>query len=300
MDFSLRRTLALGARFCRPSLRHRRSFSKHKTACLATGAFVLAGFTSLGAVHSPNKRGPRGFGSSARRGTDAILVANALLFVVQLISKGLLLALGAKVNPLIAAGQYWRLLTCGFLHNSVTHLLINCYSLNNIGPYAEAISGTPRFLAIYMLSTIAGSLASMWKTPNPSVGASGAIFGLGGAVAMFFWRHRREFGKVSDQALRDLGMALAVNFVYGLSGHIDQWGHVGGLAGGALLAWLLGPRLIRQPPLLNPATGTGGPLLPKGRGSGRTSADTWLDQPPIPVLADRTPKNSPYFFLQLS
>ena len=80
-----------------------------------------------------------------------------------------------QVNSAIAAGQYWRLITPAFLHANVMHLAINCYSLNNIGPAAEMWCGPRRFAAVYGISAVAGTVASYVATPNPSVGASGAL-----------------------------------------------------------------------------------------------------------------------------
>lgn len=127
------------------------------------------------------------------------------------------------------------------------HLATNNYALSNLGPLVERLSGTKRFAVVYVASAVAGTLASYAATPVASVGASGAIFGLGGALAVFFWRHRDYFGKASDAVLAQLGQSLAVNVVMGLVvSNVDNWGHAGGLAGGAATALLLGPRMVRR------------------------------------------------------
>lgn len=130
------------------------------------------------------------------------------------------------------------------------------------------MSGRPRFLAVYTLSAIAGTAASYAFTKAPSVGASGAIFGLGGALAVFFHRHRQYFGKASDAVLASLGQSLAINVAMGLiTANVDNWGHAGGLAGGALTALLLGPRLVVDRPPKGPAVA--------------------YDRPPIGLLAGK-------------
>ena len=78
------------------------------------------------------------------------------------------------MNSAITAGQYWRLITPAFLHANLMHLAVNCYSLNNIGPAAEMWCGPRRFAAVYGISAVAGTVASYFASPNPSVGASGA------------------------------------------------------------------------------------------------------------------------------
>jgi len=80
-----------------------------------------------------------------------------------------------QVNSAITAGQYWRLITPAFLHANLMHLAVNCYSLNNIGPAAEMWCGPRRFAAVYGISAVAGTVASYFASPNPSVGASGGV-----------------------------------------------------------------------------------------------------------------------------
>eukprot|EP00197_Chlamydomonas_leiostraca_P007864 CAMPEP_0202860592 /NCGR_PEP_ID=MMETSP1391-20130828/2243_1 /ASSEMBLY_ACC=CAM_ASM_000867 /TAXON_ID=1034604 /ORGANISM="Chlamydomonas leiostraca, Strain SAG 11-49" /LENGTH=299 /DNA_ID=CAMNT_0049539791 /DNA_START=224 /DNA_END=1123 /DNA_ORIENTATION=- len=187
------------------------------------------------------------FGHPARKGTDMLLVLNAACFVLQWLSKDVLTYWGAKVNALISAGQWWRLLTPTFLHSSVFHLCINSYALNSIGPHVELVGGHARFGAVYAVSALTGTLASFVFTPSPSLGSSGALFGLGGALALFYWRHREVLGAHSDAMLRSLGITAAVNLAYSVwARNIDNWGHLGGLVGGALVGWLLGPNLIRD------------------------------------------------------
>ncbi len=179
--------------------------------------------------------------------TVGLIVVTVIVFIAQYASMSLLngdivLALGAKSNAAISAGQYWRLITPIFIHANLLHLFVNCYSLYVIGPPVEAPFGYARFLIIYLLSGVAGVVLSFALSPNISVGASGAIFGLVGALAEYLFRHRERFGRMGRQRLMNLLVIIGINLAFGLtSRQIDNWGHLGGLAGGALLGWLIGP-----------------------------------------------------------
>jgi membrane associated rhomboid family serine protease len=94
---------------------------------------------------------------------------------------------------------------------------------------------------IYFFSGIAGSIASYLFNPSPSLGASGAIFGLIGALAVFLFRHRRLLGPVGRSMLSNVIFIIVLNLAISFSPQIDLWGHIGGLTAGAALAWLLGP-----------------------------------------------------------
>ncbi|PPS08042.1 hypothetical protein GOBAR_AA12587 [Gossypium barbadense] len=147
----------------------------------------------------------------------------------------------AKVSPLtdeipIEKGQTWRLATYSLLHANV-----NCYSLNSVGPTVENLSGSRRFLAVYLASAISSAATSYWFCKAPAVGASGAIFGLVGSVAVFVMRHR---GMIRDakEDLQHIAQVIFLNMVIGLmSRGIDNWDHLGGSLGGAAVSWLVGP-----------------------------------------------------------
>ncbi len=100
-----------------------------------------------------------------------------------------LIDVGAKVNEAIAIGQTWRLFTAMFIHIGVFHLLVNLYALYALGPLVEGYFGHARFLAIYLVGGLFGSLASYAFSDAVSAGASGAIFGLAGAITVFFTVH---------------------------------------------------------------------------------------------------------------
>ncbi len=148
-----------------------------------------------------------------------------------------LIALGAKVNSLIAAGEYWRLLTCMFLHGGLIHLAVNMYSLYAVGPVIEGFFGKKKYLAIYFIAGICSSLLSFYMTPEVSVGASGAIFGVLGACLVFAVKMKDRIGK---QFLTNVVTVIAVNLFLGFSvSMVDNFGHIGGLAGGIASSFLL-------------------------------------------------------------
>jgi rhomboid protease GluP len=185
--------------------------------------------------------------------TQIIIAVTVLVFIAQYVSQStlgvdLVLLYGAKSNAAIAAGQYWRLITPIFIHANLLHIFVNMYSLYIIGPPVEAPYGYARFLLIYFLSGIAGVVLSFALSPNPSIGASGAIFGLVGALSEYFFRHRHRFGQMGRRQLTNLLVVIGLNLVFGLTAsQIDNWGHLGGLAGGFVLSWLIGPDFALDP-----------------------------------------------------
>lgn len=181
--------------------------------------------------------------SSGRACTNILLGLIILTYVGQIVSQGKVTVWGAKVNSLIKEGQIWRLITSSFLHADIVHLLVNCYSLNSVGPAVEKLSGPKRFFAVYTASAIASSTVSYYLCKAPAVGASGAIFGLVGSFAVFVLRHKNLI-RGGQQSLFQIARVIAINMVLGLmSRGIDNWGHMGGLIGGVSLSWLLGPAL---------------------------------------------------------
>jgi membrane associated rhomboid family serine protease len=131
----------------------------------------------------------------------------------------------------VADGEYYRLLTAAFLHENVVHIALNMYALYLFGPPVEAALGRIRFLALYLLSALGGSaLSYAFAAPNqPSLGASGAVFGLLGAFLVV----NRKLGRDTSSVM----VLLAINFVFGLLvPRIDWRAHLGGLIAGTLCA----------------------------------------------------------------
>jgi rhomboid protease GluP len=177
--------------------------------------------------------------------TYALVGITVFIYLLQLGSETLMgvdvpAQFGVKNNPLIASGQLWRLFTPMFLHGSILHIAFNMYALSKIGPRLERYYGHWRFLALYFLSGFGGNVFSMMFTEAPSLGSSTAIFGLIGAQGVFFYHNRALFGAATRTALNGIIMIAAVNLIIGLNPGIDNWGHIGGLVGGVIFAWLGG------------------------------------------------------------
>ncbi|KAL3382399.1 hypothetical protein AABB24_002108, partial [Solanum stoloniferum] len=197
-------------------------------------------------IQNSYSKSSRSFFSSERKWTNIFLALNILIYIAQVATDGKLLFWGAKINSLIDKGQLWRLITSSFLHTNIVHLMVNCYSLNSVGPGVEKVSGPKRYVALYLTSAIASSAMSYWLSKAPAVGASGAIFGLVGSFAVFVLRHRGMV-KGTEGDLRYIANVIVLNLAIGLmTKGIDNWGHLGGLIGGAATSWLLGPAWMIQ------------------------------------------------------
>jgi rhomboid protease GluP len=172
-----------------------------------------------------------------------ICIAVYLLQMLSQLALGgdLLLAMGAKINSYILAGQIWRLVTPIFLHGSILHIAFNMYALYAIGLALEQQYGYARYLALFLLSGFAGNVASFLFSPNASVGSSTAIFGLLAAQGVFVWQNRKFFGNRAKSILINTVTIAGINLILGLTPGIDNWGHLGGLVGGAIFAALAGP-----------------------------------------------------------
>jgi membrane associated rhomboid family serine protease len=182
--------------------------------------------------------------TSEPRLTYLLIGANVLLFVLTNRLGGGLgggpFGLGGDLNslgqrlalygPAIAHGQYERLVTSAFIHIGPLHLALNMYMLYLLGGVLERYAGTFRFAAIYLVSALAGSFGALLLSPNAfTAGASGAIFGLMGAL--FVLERQRGIALLGGS----IGGLILINllFTFGVNG-ISKGGHLGGLAGGAL------------------------------------------------------------------
>jgi rhomboid protease GluP len=194
--------------------------------------------------------------------TWGLLAAIVLVYVLSCLlsgslyqpTLGALIVLGAKENSLIEAGQLWRLLTATFLHGNLVHIFFNGYALYALGPESERIYRVPRFLAIYFLAGLGGSVVSYLFSPAPSVGASGAIFGLMGALGVFYYLNRRLFGEGGRMQVQNIVAIAVINLLIGFAspGIIDNFGHLGGLVAGLVAGYALAPRLAVETDLYPP------------------------------------------------
>lgn len=150
-----------------------------------------------------------------------------------------LLLFGANLDALTKNGDYYRLLTSVFLHIGIMHLLCNMYSLYIIGKEVENVFGKVKYLIIYLLSGIAGSILSLAFNHNTiCAGASGAIFGLLGALLYFGYYYRPYLGATLTRSIIPV---IAINLIVGfLDSGIDNSAHIGGLVGGLLVAMAVG------------------------------------------------------------
>ncbi len=172
----------------------------------------------------------------------------------------LLLIWGAKDNIAIAAGdQYYRFISMMFLHAGLLHLLFNTMALVSIGSDIEKLCGTQRFLGIYLVGGFAGGVASYLFSPNPAVGASGAIFALIGAELVYILRNRRLYGAQARPLLANVLFTALLNIGIGFTvPNIDNMAHIGGLCGGIICGYLLTPQMV---PVWQPD----GSVVPAGR-----------------------------------
>jgi len=150
-----------------------------------------------------------------------------------------LLDFGAKAAPYIFyRGEWWRLITAGFLHGGLLHILMNSWVLFDLGPQVNEAYGTPRFLSIYLISSVTGFLASLYFSPAVSIGASAGLCGLIGAMIALGTRTRSAWGAaIRRQYVQWMIYLLIFGLV--ISG-VDNAAHLGGLAGGFVVAYLAG------------------------------------------------------------
>lgn len=176
--------------------------------------------------------------------TYILIAINVIVFVISNLVPDVI-QFGAQINPAIAQGEYYRLLTAMFLHSGIFHIGFNMLSLFFVGRAIEVFYGKWRYLLIYFLSGIAGGVLFYFTSPGgTAVGASGAIFGVFGALGVFYIVNRRSLGIYGRGAIGNWLFWIGLNLVFGLSDpNIALFAHIGGLIAGMILAFLLVPRL---------------------------------------------------------
>lgn len=198
--------------------------------------------------------------------TYALIAINVLVFVAM-VASGVsftqptpldVLNWGADYGPLtVGAHQWWRLLTSCFLHFGIIHIGFNMYVLYQIGPFIETAFGRVRYLLIYFFAGLGGSVVSVWVHPMAvGAGASGAIFGLYGAVFGFLLRNRRSLDpEATKRIAKSAGIFVLYNVVYGsITRTTDLSAHFGGLVTGFVVGMLLvRPRAVAQPKFTSPS-----------------------------------------------
>ena len=182
--------------------------------------------------------------------TYTIIGINILLYMVSAflgsniidMDMQTLVDMGALYGPLVVLkGEWWRLFTAMFLHGGMTHILMNMFSLYLIGRGMEMYFRPKSYVTIYLFSGLLGGLASLYMHPNSvGIGASGAIFGVFGALAGFFLAHRDKIREQSKAFMKDFGVVLGLNLVLGLSiPSIDVSAHIGGLIVGVIGGFMI-------------------------------------------------------------
>jgi membrane associated rhomboid family serine protease len=185
--------------------------------------------------------------------TPVLVGLNMLVFIIMAASgvspfdpKVLdVLRWGADFGPQTTSGQWWRLLTCIFIHFGIIHILFNMWVLAVAGPLVERMVGHIGFLVLYLVGGLCGSIASLlWNPLVVSAGASGAIFGIYGALLGLLLRQHHSIPPKGFAQLRSSGLGfLFYNLIYGMmQAHVDSAAHIGGLAGG-----FLGGIVLSQP-----------------------------------------------------
>lgn len=179
-------------------------------------------------------------GFRATPATYVLIALNVVVFLAEIASgsggfgeqRGSMIVDFALFGPSVAEGEWYRLITSGFLHASIIHIGFNMFLLLILGRLLEPALGTPRFLALYFASMLAGSFGALALEPDAlTVGASGAVFGLAGATFII------ARGRGMDALAGEIGFLILFNLVLGfLLPRISAGGHLGGLAGGVLCA----------------------------------------------------------------
>lgn len=180
--------------------------------------------------------------------TYVILGLNVFIFALMTTAGGsknvdVLLSFGASYGSYFRAGQYWRLVMPMFLHIGFAHLAVNMFALCVLGAFLEPLYGYGRFALLYVISGMGGALLSMEASSHIAAGASGAIFGIAGAMLVTGLLHPgvvpRRWKNVFGAGIL---AAIVVELIFGrFIQHIDNWAHLGGLVVGLLLGWLIPP-----------------------------------------------------------
>jgi rhomboid protease GluP len=182
--------------------------------------------------------------------TYTLITINFLVFLAMVV-KGIsfmdptaeqVLPWGANFAPMTLNGDWWRLITACFLHFGIIHIAMNMFILFQVGVFTEKIFGHVRYLVLYLLAGIVGNIAGLYIHPTTvSAGASGAVFGVYGALLAFLLVQRGTVPKSSSLPIaKSAGIFLAYNLIYGLSNaHTDMTAHVGGLISGFIVGGLL-------------------------------------------------------------
>jgi|SRR5437868_430537 len=213
------------------------------------------GVSSMDARNPPSAQATQRT-ASPPSATIALIAINVVVFLIM-VARGVsltapttlqMLQWGANFGPLTLGTQPWRILTATFLHIGIVHLLVNMWSLWVLGLPTERLLGRWTFFAAYFISGLSGSIASLWWSPvRISAGASGAIFGLLGTLIALMYLGKLPLPKeVINRNLKNLLFVAGLNLFYGMSSHIDNSAHIGGLLAGLAFGAMVAPTLTQN------------------------------------------------------
>lgn len=173
--------------------------------------------------------------------TYVLIGINVAIFLIGMLFglNNVFINLFANYGPYVVDGEYYRLITSAFIHANILHIAFNMYALYLLGSQAESFFGKWKFLIIYLLSAISGSLLSiLLNQGSVSVGASGAVFGIMGALLYFGYNYRVYLG---NTLVKEIIPVILINLAFGfmLTG-VDNYAHIGGLVGGITTAMAVG------------------------------------------------------------
>jgi len=179
--------------------------------------------------------------------TYGIIGINVLVFVLM-VGSGVnffeptgadIIKWGANFSPLTFTGDWWRLISCVFVHIGIIHLLFNMYALYMAGIYLERMLGKTRYITAYLCTGVFASLASLWwhSTPVPSAGASGAIFGMYGVFLSLLISNLIP-KEIRNSLLRSILIFVGYNLIYGMKSGVDNAAHIGGLLSGLIIGYM--------------------------------------------------------------
>jgi rhomboid protease GluP len=189
--------------------------------------------------------------------TPTLVAINVLVFLftvwrgadIMEPNGGLMILLGSDYGPMTTTGEWWRVVTSMFLHFGLLHIALNMWALWGTGQLVERLYGSKHYLLLYMLAGICGSVASVsWNPLVNSAGASGAIFGVFGALLAFVFNKKAGVpASIMRQHQSSTIGFIAYNLFYGfIHGGIDNAAHIGGLVGGFVFGWLLSRPLTEE------------------------------------------------------
>lgn len=186
--------------------------------------------------------------------TYTLMAINIVIFVIGLLSNDAWIWLinnGVNVPYLTTHGEPYRLVTSMFLHGSLAHIGFNMFALLYLGRLLESLFGRTRFLLIYFLGGLGGSVLGTLLNEG-GLGASGAVFALWGAEVVYLYRNRELYGNWARQRMQQSLMLMGLNFAFGIFVNLNaeqggvmigNFAHLGGLLGGVILTFAIGPRI---------------------------------------------------------